>query len=163
VPTRLPVLAAKGIVLTAVTVVVTAIAFVTSYAATAPVLADHDLVPGLTDPTTWQITGGVTALLGAAAMFTLGIGPRLRSTRGSVTVAITTLLLHPGILQFIPVDWVQDAMEYLPLPAATAFVTVSDAFGGAGDLSAWQGAAIVAAWAVVPMVAAAIVLRRRDA
>src|SRR5699024_10650446 len=58
VPTRLPLLAAKGIVLTAVTVVEIGRAHVTSYAATAPVLADHDLVPGLTDPTTWQIAGG---------------------------------------------------------------------------------------------------------
>lgn len=163
VPTRLPVLAAKGIVLAAVTVVITAIAFVTSYAATAPILTDHDLVPSLTDPTTWQIAGGVTAFLVAAAMFALGIGTLLRSTAGSVTVVITTLLLLPGILQFITVDWVQDAMEYLPLPAATAFVTVSDAFGGAGDLTAWQGAAIVAAWAIVPIIAAAIVLGRRDA
>lgn len=163
VPTRLPVLAAKAIALTVLTVITTAIAFVTSYAATAPILTDHDLLPSLTDPTTWQIAGGVTAFLVAAALFALGIGTLLRSTAGSVTVAITTLLLLPGILQFITVDWVQDAMEYLPLPAATAFVTVSDAFGGAGDLTAWQGAAIVAAWAIVPMVAAAIVLRRRDA
>src|SRR5699024_1967376 len=85
------------------------------------------------------------------------------STAGSVTVAITVLLLLPGILQFITLDWVQDAIEYLPVPAATAFVTVSDAFGGAGSLGPWQGAVVVAGWAIVPMVAGAIVLRRRDA
>lgn len=163
VPTRLPVLAAKAIVLTVVTAVTTAIAFVTSYAATAPILTDHDLLPGLTDPITWQIAGGVAAFLVAAVLFSLGVGVLLRSTAVSVTVAITVLLLLPGIMQFITLDWVQDAIEYLPLPAATAFVAVSEAFGGAGSLEPWQGAAVVACWALVPMVAGAIVLRRRDA
>ncbi|HLR28517.1 MAG TPA: ABC transporter permease subunit [Ruania sp.] len=163
VPTRLPVLAAKAIVLAVVTVVTTAVAFVTSYAATAPILTDHDLLPSLTDSTTWQIAGGVAAFLVAAVLLALGVGLLLRSTAGSVSVAITVLLLLPGILQFITLDWVQDAIEYLPVPAATAFVTVSDAFGGAGSLGPWQGAVVVAGWAIVPMVAGAIVLRRRDA
>ncbi|TDE98850.1 ABC transporter permease [Occultella glacieicola] len=163
VPTRLPVLAAKAIALAGVTVVTSVIGFAASYAATLPILREHDQVPSLTDGTTWQIVGGATAFLVAAALFALGVGTLLRSTAASVTVALTVLLLLPGILQFITLDWVQNLVEYLPLPAATAFVTVSDAFGGSGGFTPWQGAAVVAAWALFPMIAAAVALRRRDA
>ncbi|MBZ2197118.1 ABC transporter permease subunit [Occultella gossypii] len=163
VPTRLPVLAAKALALSVLTVITTAVGFAAAYAATMPILSEHDLVPSLTDGTTWQIAGGATAFLVAAALFALGVGTLLRSTAGAVTVALTVLLLLPGILQFITLDWVQTLVEYLPLPAATAFVTVSEAFGGTGGFTPWQGAAVVAAWALVPMIAAAVVLRRRDA
>ncbi|WP_163541593.1 ABC transporter permease subunit [Occultella kanbiaonis] len=163
VPTRLPVLAAKALALSVLTVITAAVGFAAAYAVTLPILSEHDLVPSLTDGTTWQIVGGATAFLVAAALFALGVGTLLRSTAGAVTVALTVLLLLPGILQFITLDWVQTLVEYLPLPAAMAFVTVSDAFGASGDLTPWQGAAVVAAWALVPMIAAAVVLRRRDA
>src|SRR5699024_11592689 len=62
--------------------------------------------------TTLFRSGGVAAFLVAAVLLALGVGLLLRSTAGSVTVAITVLLLLPGILQFITLDWVQDVIEY---------------------------------------------------
>ena len=162
VPTRLPVLAAKAIALTLLTVAVGAVGLAASFLATTPWTSDHDLVPALDDPQTWQVFAGTIFFLVAAALFALGIGTLLRSTAGAVTLSLVVLLLLPGILQFITVDWVQDTISYLPLPAATAFTSVSDAFGMV-DLAPRTGVAVVTAWALIPMTAATLTLHRRDA
>ncbi|WP_127129771.1 ABC transporter permease subunit [Georgenia sp. SYP-B2076] len=163
VPTRLPVLAAKAIALTVLTVVVGVVGLALAFLVTMPMLDDHDLVPALDDPQTWRVFGGTVFFLVTAALFALGLGTLLRSTAGTVTVSLVVLLLLPGILQFITLEWVQDIVTYLPLPAATSFIAVSEAMGMNADLSPWAGVAVVSAYAVAAMVAAAVVLRRRDA
>jgi ABC-2 type transport system permease protein len=164
VPTRLPVLAAKAIAVAVATTVVTVLSLVLTYVITSPLLAEHDLVPRLDDPQTWQVVAGMTYFLVAAALFSLGMGTLLRSTAGAVTASLTVLLLLPGILQIIRLDWVQNLIDYLPQPAATAFLTVSDVtLGGPQELTPLVGLVVVTAYAVVPMALAAVSLRRRDA
>ncbi|NMR20965.1 ABC transporter permease subunit [Cellulomonas fimi] len=164
VPTRLPVLAAKAIVLAVVTTVVTLLSMALSYLVTTPQLTTYDLVPALDDSQTWQILGGTVYFLVAAAFFALGVGTVLRSTAGTVTVALTVLLLLPGTLGFITLDWVETIVSYLPLPAASAFLSTGDMSElGGSPLTATAGLLVVAAYAVVPLVAAAVLMRRRDA
>ncbi|CAM3419820.1 ABC transporter permease subunit [Occultella aeris] len=163
VPTRVPVLAAKAIVLVVLTVAVSAVSLAASSAVTFSVLSDLDLLPALTDAQTWQVFGGTTFFLVAAALFALGVGTLLRSTAGAVTVSLTVLLLLPGLLQLIRLDWVQSLIDHLPMPAATAFLATSGALGSNDTLEPWQGVLVVAGYAVVPLVAAALTLRRRDA
>jgi ABC-2 type transport system permease protein len=164
VPTRVPVLAAKAIALVVVTVAVTAVGLALAYLVTMPNLTRYDLVPALDDATTWQVFGGTAYVLAAAALFSLGVGTMLRSTAGSVTVALTVLLLLPGLLAFITLDWVETVAAYLPSSAAAAFLTASEttAFGGQ-ELSSAAGLLVIGAYAVVPLVTAAFVLHRRDA
>lgn len=164
VPTRLPVLAAKALALVALTVLVTVLSVAISSLVTRSLLAEHDLVPSLGDGQTWQIYGGVLYFLVAAALFALGIGTLLRSTAGTVTIALTVLLLLPGILGIITLDWVENIVTYLPMPAAAAFVTVSDStLTDASTLTPLTGVLVVAAYAIIPLIAAAVMLRRRDA
>jgi ABC-2 type transport system permease protein len=164
VPTRLPVLAAKAIAVSVATALVTVLSLVLTYVITSPLLAEHDLVPRLDDAQTWQIVAGMVYFLVASALFSLGMGTLLRSTAGAVTASLTVLLLLPGILQIIRLDWVQSLIDYLPQPAATAFLTVSDAtLGGPQELTPVAGLLVVAAYAVAPMALAAVSLRRRDA
>jgi ABC-2 type transport system permease protein len=164
VPARLPVLAAKAIAVSVATALVTVLSLVLTYLITSPLLAEHDLVPRLDDAQTWQVVAGMAYFLVAAALFSLGMGTLLRSTAGAVTASLTVLLLLPGILQIIGLDWLQNLIDYLPQPAATAFLTVSDAtLGGPQELTPVVGLLVVAAYAVVPMALAAVSLRRRDA
>ncbi|UNX55610.1 ABC transporter permease subunit [Georgenia sp. TF02-10] len=163
VPTRLPVLAAKAIILVGLTVVVAAVGIAVSALVTAPMLAEHDLVPAMDDPDTWQVFGGTVYFLVAVALFALGLGAVLRHSAGTITAVLGALLLLPMILQFISLDWVQDALAYLPLPAATAFVAVSEMLAIGDGLSPWQGVAVLGGYAVLALVAGAVLLRRRDA
>jgi ABC-2 type transport system permease protein len=130
-----------------------------------PLLAKHDLVPALDQTRTWQVFGGTVFFLVAAALFALGVGTLLRSSAGAITAALTVLLVLPGVLSFINVDWVQRLVDYLPLPASGAFLGGSkDSLSSAGHaLSPLTGVLVIAAYAIVPLVAGAVVLRHRDA
>jgi len=162
VPTRVPVLAAKAIALSVLTVAVAGVSIALSYVVTVPMLAEHDLVPALDDGRTWQVFGGTVYFLVAAALFSLGVGTLLRSSAGAITVALTVLLLLPGVLAFISLDWVESIARYLPLPASGSFLGGSeDSLSSAGEgLSPMTGVLVIAAYAVVPLVAGAVVLRR---
>jgi ABC-2 type transport system permease protein len=151
VPTRVPVLVAKAIALVALTSGVTAVSLVLSYVVTKPQLSPYDLVPAFDDVQTWQVFGGTVYFLVAAALFALGVG------------AIVLLLL-PGILGFISLDWVQSFVSYLPLPAAGAFLTLGDTASlGGNQLTPGTGLLVIAAYAIIPLVIGALVLHRRDA
>ncbi len=165
VPTRVPVLAAKAVVLAAVTVAVATVSIALAYVVTMPLLSDLDLVPALDDGRTWQVFGGTVYFLVAAALFALGVGTLLRSSAAAITVALTVLLLLPGVLSFIGLDWVEAIVNYLPLPASGAFLGGGeDSLSSAGqELTATTGVLVIAAYAVVPLIAGAVVLRRRDA
>ena len=162
-PTRVPVLAAKAIALVVLTTAVTLVGVTLSYLVTMPQLAEYDLVPALDDPRTWRVLGGTLYFLVSAALFSLGIGTLLRSTAATVTVALTVLLLLPGILSFIGLDWVETIVSYLPLPASASFLTEGETSVRGAELSAQAGLLVIAAYAVVPLVAGAVALRRRDA
>ncbi|WP_052436616.1 ABC transporter permease [Georgenia sp. SUBG003] len=163
VPARLPVLAAKALALVVLTVAVSAASIVGGYLAARPALTDHDLVPSLSDSTTWQVFGGMAFFFMAAAFMALGLGAVLRHTAGTITAVLGLLLLLPGVLQFVQIDWVQDLVSVLPLPAAVSFLSLGDMLGSNELLSAWEGVAVVGAWAVAALVAGAVMLRRRDA
>ncbi len=163
VPDRVPVLAAKAIALVVLTTAVTVVGVALSYLVCLPQLTEHGMVPALDDTGTWRVLGGTVYFLVAAALFSLGIGTILRSTAGTVTAALTVLLLLPGILSFITLDWVETVVSYLPLPASAAFITAGGETSVRGaELTAGAGLLVVAAYAVVPLAAAAVTLVRRD-
>lgn len=163
VPARLPVLWAKALALTVLTVVASALSVLVGTFAAAPWFSEHGLVPAIDQAHTWQSFGGVTYFYVTVALIALGLGAVLRHTAGTITTVLGLLLLLPGILQFIMVDWVQDLVSLMPLPAAIAFVGTSGLQGTNEVLTAWQGVAVVGAYAVAALVAGAVSLRRRDA
>ena len=163
VPTRIPVLGAKAITLVVLTAAVTLASVTLSYFVTMPQLSQYDLVPALDDPGTWRVFGGTLYSLISAALFSLGVGTLLRSTAASLTAALTVLLLLPGILSFIRLDWVETIVSYLPLPASSALLTTGAAETQGAYLSAQASLIVMAAYAVVPIAAAAVTLHRRDA
>ena len=163
VPTRLPVLAAKALTLVVLAAAVALVSVTLSYLVTMAQLSQYDLVPALDDPGTWRVFGGSVYCLISAALFSLGVGTLLRSTAASLTAALTVLLLLPGILSFIRLDWVETIVSYLPLPASSALLTTGAVETQGAYLSAQASLIVMAAYAVVPIAAAAVTLHRRDA
>ena len=163
VPTRVPVLVAKAIAVGVLTVAISAVSIALSYLVTMPQLGTYDLVPTLDEARTWQVFGGTVFFLVAAALFALGVGTLLRSSAGAITVALTVLLVLPFVLTFIRVSWVETIVDYLPLPASGAFLGGQGLSSAGSGLTATTGVLVVAAYALVPLVAGAVVMRRRDA
>ncbi|GHH27794.1 ABC transporter permease [Lentzea cavernae] len=161
VPSRSPVLAGKVVVLVgAVFPVVLASAFIVFFAGQA-------VMGGAGLPTARIGDAGVlAALVGSAVTMTgvavigLALGALLRNTAGAVSALVVLVFLAPGLGGLLlPVSWRDGVLKFLPSSAAEAFTSVAP---GPGLLTASSGAAVFAAWVVVPLLVAAVLLRRRD-
>jgi ABC-2 type transport system permease protein len=162
VPRRLPVLWAKTIVLSAVSLALMLAAIVIAFFVSQAVLAGEDMDASLTDD------GVLRALVGAAVYLTgigvlgLALGALLRHTAGAISTLFAVLLVIPGLLGLVlPDDWAEAIAPYLPGAAGQAFTSTMDP--GQDLLGPGAGFAVFAVWVVVLLGGAAFVLRRRDA
>jgi ABC-type transport system involved in multi-copper enzyme maturation permease subunit len=171
-PGRIRVLAAKAVVLGAITFVVGLIA------STGALLFGKAILGGEGYPapigTQVRLVAGTAALLAVAAVFALAIGTILRRGAGAVAavVLLTTLpyiLSVAAVLPAVPAQWV------LRLTPAAAFAiqqtlhvwpqvyaAYTPAFGYF-PLSPWGGFAVLCGWTAAALAIAAVLLRRRDA
>ena len=175
-PRRGRVLAAKAVVLAAVTFV----AGLVAAAITVP-LGEHLLrdngnpiypVSLLTEA---QIVIGTAALLAVAAVFALAVGALLRRSAGAVTAVIAGIVLPyllatlPGVLPAGAEEWlarVTPAAAFAVQQSTPAYPQVTAQFTpGTGyfPLAPWAGFAVLCAWAAAAFTLAVFVLRRRDA
>ncbi|ASD23322.1 ABC transporter permease [Cryobacterium sp. LW097] len=161
VPRRLPMLAAKAVVLFVCTFVVGLISTLGSYLVAAPILAGKEITASPTDPDLLLPLLGGALYLALVAVFALGVGAMLRSSAGGISAALGILLLLPIVLSMIPAQWLADLLPYLISNAGLAI------FGLNGFTSAtfetWQNVLIVLGWVAVSLVGAAVLLKRRDA
>jgi ABC-2 type transport system permease protein len=162
VPARLPVLAGKA-------AVVIATVFPTMLAAVVAVyLSGQAIMSGKGQPATALGDPGVLgALAGSAASMTgvalmgLALGALMRNTAGAISTLVAVVFLVPGIGSLVlPASWRDSVLKFLPSNASDAFTTVAPR---PELLGAPAGAVVFAAWVIVPLLAAAVLLRRRDA
>lgn len=158
VPTRLPVLVAKVVIVTLVGLSLGALAVALSWLATTPILEPHGMQLDVSEEGAWRTLFGVPLYLSAIALFSLGIGFLLRHTAGAIAAVLGILLVLP-IVGMIQIDWLQDLALYLPASAGERLVM------GAPDdvLTEWQGFAVLCGYVVVALLLAGVLLRRRDA
>ncbi len=160
VPTRLPVLWAKSLLVAVVAFVTGLVSVAIAYAVTIPILEPHGAVPDLSDSETIRVLFGAPLYLTLIALFALGIGALLRHAAAGISAVLGLLLMLPLLGQFITVDWFQDISEYFPMSAGSLITTYPI---DGGTLGPWQGFGVLAIYVVVIMAAAAVLLRRRDA
>ncbi|ROS78641.1 ABC transporter permease [Cellulomonas sp. PhB143] len=155
---------AKALVLLVVSLVVAVVGVVVAYLVAWPFLNSSDMLPDLGSSDSLQVAGGTVAYLVLSALMALGLAGLIRSTAGSIFTVVALVFVAPPILSLISNDTVQSIAQYLPSNAGTSFMTVSAAMsGGAQTLDPVPGLLVMVAWAVVPMVAANVVVKRRDA
>jgi ABC-2 type transport system permease protein len=159
VPQRIPVLLAKAVVVAVVGYITgTAAAFVTAVLIQ-PILAQEDLQFGLDESGvtgSLLLTGLYLALVGVLA---LAVGTLLRHSAGAIVALIGLLFVLPTALSMIPGETAANILKYLPSEAG-ARMLATETVGE--QLTQWQGALVLGAWAVLPFIAALLVLRRRD-
>ncbi|MET1071102.1 MAG: ABC transporter permease subunit [Umezawaea sp.] len=162
VPSRLPVLAGK-------VAVVVGTVFPATLASAFAVFLGGQLIMGDAGLPTARLgdPGVLAALVGSAVTMTgvavigVALGTIVRNTAGAISTLVVLVFLAPGLGGLLlPSSWRDDALKYLPSRAAEAFTNVVPA---PGLLTASAGAAVFAVWVVVPLVVAAVLLRRRDA
>jgi len=106
------------------------------------------------------VIGGAVylAVLGALG---IGLGTIVRRTAGAIAALVGLLLVLPILVNFLPSPWNTDISKYLPLSAGNNVFHTAKLTGT--DLSLWVGFAVFCAYAVVSLVAGAVLLTRRDA
>jgi hypothetical protein len=177
-PRRGRILVAKAIVIGSVTFVAGLIG-----AAAAFPIAEHKIVANgwptsiypvraITSGIGLQLVIGTAALLAVATVLTLAIGALLRRSAGAIAVAIL-VTIFPLVLATLLPQAPADLLLRLT-PAAgfglqqgnVHYSQVSSSclpYNGCYPLAPWTGFAVLCAWALAGLVAAVIVVRRRDA
>lgn len=169
VPTRLPVLAAKAVVLFALVTAVGAVTMFGAWAINYPILDAQGLAIGLDEPGFSLALAGAATFLGLTAVFALGLGTILRSAAGGIAAALGVILILPTVLSLLALamDSVTEITPYLFSSAGSAMASLPSE--GAVDatgmtvLEPWTGGLVVLAWTFVSLALGAITLRRRDA
>jgi ABC-2 type transport system permease protein len=161
VPSRLPVLWAKLIVLVGLVLPVSMLcAFVDFFAATAIESARGGSAISLTDPGVLRTVVGSSLYLTVVVIIGLALGALLRKTAAGLSVFAAVFFVIPIVVGTLP-HTITGWTPYLPSNAGGALWGQSAT--SAQALSPWTGFAVLCGYAIVLTAAAAWQLRRRDA
>jgi ABC-2 type transport system permease protein len=166
VPTRLPALAAKGIVLAATVLVVSAVSVALAYVATLPFLSGTVLEIDLGDAETVRVLGGTALYLTGIALLAFAFGALVRHSAGALAAVLGLLLVVENVFSLIPLAFFREVSPFLPSTAGSQVMLPELFAAGNGegtDLTPLQGYGVMLAWVAVVLAVAAVLLRRRDA
>jgi ABC-2 type transport system permease protein len=160
VPRRLPVLWAKLAVFAVVALVTSEAAAAISMLAGQGILSVRHAGASLADPGVLRAMIGAGLYLTVIGLLSIGLGFIIRNTAGAITILFGMVLVLPIVGILLPSNWGHYITPYLPSNAGMALMQVHPA---AGALSPWTGFALFAGYAAAAVVAAAVVLKQRDA
>ena len=175
-PRRGRVLAAKAVVIAAVTFAVGLVSAAVVVIVGQRVLRDHGVYVWPTSTLTeLRVIVGTAAVLAVAAVLALAIGTLLRRSAVTVAVVIVVLVLPylltvtTPLLPAGPTDWlarVSPAAAFAVQGTMAQYPQVNNVYmpsAGYWPLAPWAGLAVLCAWAAVALGLAAYLLNRRDA
>jgi ABC-2 type transport system permease protein len=173
VPGRVAALVGKIVVFGVVTLVISFASLVLSALLTVPLLAANGYDVDVADPAVWLGLLGAAAFVTLIGLMALGIGTILRNTAGSIAAALGLLLVLPTILQIFgavtQIEWLFDAAAFLPSSAGAALTSYPTApveyppgMFVPLTLEPLQALLALVAWVAVPLIAGAVLLKRRD-
>jgi ABC-2 type transport system permease protein len=162
VPSRLPVLWAKLIVLAGLVLPLSLLAAVAEFfTATALESSRGGSAISLTDPGVLREVVGASLYLTVIAVIGLALGALLRRTAAGLSVFAAVFLVVPLVAAYLPQS-IKGFAPYLPSNAGGTIWGAGKLFGG-HQLSPWTGFAVLCGYAVVLIGLAAWRLHRRDA
>ncbi|MFG2001555.1 ABC transporter permease subunit [Spirillospora sp. NPDC048911] len=177
-PRRGLVLAAKAVVIGAVTFAAGLASAVTLFYASKPVLRSSGYEPpafpdsSLTEPAVLRAVAGTALFLALVAVFSLGVGTVLRRSAGAIAGIIALLVLPTIIASALPLSAATWMMRLTPAAGlsiqqtGTHYPQVEDVCvpeDGCFYTEPWAGIGVLAAYAAVALALAYWLLRRRDA
>jgi ABC-2 type transport system permease protein len=158
VPKRLPVLWAKALVFGVVTLILTEIASFIGFFIGQATLGAHAV--GLSSDGAFRAVVGTGLYLTIVALLGISLGFIIRSTAGGIAALVGVLLVLPGVVSILPQTWQDNISPYLPSNAGAA---VYDLRPEPGSLDPWTGFGVFCLYAAAGLIAAAVILKRRDA
>lgn len=161
VPHRLSVLGAKTAVFGAIALIsMTAASFAAFLGAQALFLSPDGHGTSLSDAGALRVVAGTGVYLTLVALLGVALGWIVRSTAGAISTLVGILMVQPIIVGLLPGSSSSDVLPYLPSNAGQAF---GSSIRTEDMLAPWSGLGVFVLWVVAALVAAAVVVRRRDA
>ena len=167
VPTRIPALLAKALVVFLGVAAAGVVAVALSVAVSMPFVSQLGLSLEWTASTVRVLAGGAL-YLATISLFAFAIGALMRHTAGAIAVVLGLLLVVENVVVALPFRFTEAIAPYLPQTAGSRILMDDAALAamaeaGGTQLGPWQGFAVLVAWALVLLATAAVLLRRRDA
>jgi hypothetical protein len=163
VPQRGTLLAAKAVVLFAVTLVVGVTASFVSFFTTQTILSTNPS-PGLgvsiTHPGALQTVFGAGLFLALMGLLGCAVGALLRRSAGAITTLFGLTFLLPVLMQLLPSAIKDNVTMYLPSEAGSA---IYRQIQQPHALAPTAGLVVLCSYTVVALCVATVVLRHRDA
>lgn len=106
-----------------------------------------------------------TLYLMLAALFSLGVGALLRSSAGAISVVVVVFFVSTIAFQILTMtgwDWVTAVADWLPAALGNTLAQAPVVPEYSGAVGYWGAMGGLVAWAAVPFVPAAILLKTRD-
>jgi ABC-type transport system involved in multi-copper enzyme maturation permease subunit len=161
VPKRLPVLWAKAAVFSVVVLVLTTVTSFVAFFGGESILSSQHVQATLSTPGALRIVFGVGLYLTVVGLLSVALGALIRNTAGAIAAVFGLLLVLPVLGEVLGLtSWGKDVPKYLPSNAGQALLAVTPDPGGLGP---WTGFGFFCAYTAAVMVAAAVLLKRRDA
>lgn len=167
VPTRLPVLAAKAVLVAGLGFLLGVVGVALSYVVSYP-LVGADGAASLSDPQVQRVFWGSGLYLAGVGLLGLGLGTLIRHTAGAVALILGVLLGLSTVWQLLMLtsESLTKAYPYLPSIAGERIVTpqVTSAIADAPQvLAPWIGFGVFMGYVTVTLVVAGVLLKTRDA
>ena len=159
VPRRLPVLWAKvAVYLTVVAVLMTACVLI-SFFGTQPILAAKHVDTSFGAPGVARAVFGAALYLIVVALLGVSLGALVRNTAGGIATLAGIMFVLPGVAAILPHSWGDSINPYLPSSAGAQIMALHPDPSG---LAPWTGFGLFLGYTLVTLVAAAVLLVRRD-
>ncbi|MFD1845913.1 ABC transporter permease [Arthrobacter flavus] len=161
VPKRTPALLAKTVIVAGIAFLVGLASALASYLIAQPVLASANIDFALTEDGVLASIINTGTFLALVAVISMSIGILLRNSAGGIVTAVAVFFVLPLIGELLSglADWVPDAVRFLPGTAGLQMVAVT---ASEEALSRWEGGLVMGAWALLLLVIALLVAKKRD-
>ncbi|MCW3765786.1 ABC transporter permease [Paenarthrobacter ureafaciens] len=159
VPKRLSPFLAKLIVVVVSAFLLTAVATYVAGLVSLPIVDNYNLKLDLGSSQSVKLLLVTSIYVAAVAAIGMALGTIVRNSAGGIMSLVGLLFVAPIAFQLIPGDFFKEANKYLPTSTINPMTAVEHV---PDTLEAWQAALVLAAWVVVPVAIAMVLLKKRD-
>lgn len=163
VPARRSVVAAKAAVVTAVMLVLGAVVSATSFGVTQALLSEYGGV-SISDPGALRAVTASALLAPLCALVGMALGAAIRHATGTVVATVGVLVLLPALFWGDTYQWVKEIGNAMPLTAWHALIEnpAMNRDPGKYPVTVTEAWIVFAAWPLAAVIAAMVVVQRRD-
>ncbi|QCB98818.1 ABC transporter permease [Arthrobacter sp. PAMC25564] len=159
VPKRTPAFLAKLLVVVVAAFLVTAFSLWLAGLVAAPILDQYGHTLDISSGHYVRTLVINSVYVAAVAAIGMALGALIRNSAGGIMSLVGIFFVLPIALQIIQGDFVKELRKFIP-DSTLAPMTAADHV--ADTLEAWQAGLVLGAWVVIPVLLAAVLLKKRD-